>query len=68
MRDELLNESLFFGLDHARAAITATGPGAALPDGSAPVARPAPHGVTMAETLNRRWMKVQGQVTSNPAT
>jgi putative transposase len=81
MRDELLNESLFFGLDHARAAITewvmdynterphsslgyatpaayartltATGPGAALPDGSAPapVARPAPHGVTMAEAL-----------------
>lgn len=79
MRDELLNESLFFGLDHARAAITewvmdynterphsslgyatpaayartltATGSGAALPDGSAPVARPAPHGVTMAEAL-----------------
>jgi putative transposase len=65
MRDELLNESLFFGLAHARAAVaewmmdynterphsslgyatpaayartlTATGPGAALPDGFAPV-------------------------------
>jgi putative transposase len=83
MRDELLNESLFFGLDHARAAIaewvmdynterphsslgyatpaayaqtlTATGPGAALPDTPTPgpVAQPAPHGVTMAETLIR---------------
>jgi hypothetical protein len=31
--------------------LTATGPGAALPDGSAPVAQPALYGVTMAEAL-----------------
>ena len=76
MRDELLNESLFFGLDHARSAIaewvadfntarphsslgyqtpaayaevlTATGSSAAQDEGSAPapVAHPAPNGVT----------------------
>ena len=76
MRDELLNESLFFGLDHARSAIadwvadfntarphsslgyqtpaayaevlTATGSSAAQDEGSAPapVALPAPNGVT----------------------
>ncbi|MBM2716321.1 IS3 family transposase [Mesorhizobium caraganae] len=82
MRDELLNESLFFGLDHARCAITdwvddyniarphsslgyqtpaafaeilnATGSDAALIAGfaSAPVAQPAPYGVTeTAEAL-----------------
>jgi transposase InsO family protein len=81
MRDELLNESLFLGLAHARvviaawvadynttrphsslsyqtpaayaAEITATGPGPALANGSAPwpVAQPAPKGVSTVETL-----------------
>lgn len=71
MRDELLNESLFFGLDHARSAIADfnivrphsslgyqtpvahaggphPGPSAAQDEGSAPapVAQPAPNGVT----------------------
>lgn len=79
MRDELLNESLFLGLDHARSlimawvqdfntrrphsslgyltpadfakTITATGSGAPLSDGSAPmpVAPPAPYGVRKTE-------------------
>ena len=81
MRDELLNESLFMDLNHARRNIgawvadynttrphsslgyrtpedyadqlTATGPRAALPDGSArgPVAHTAPKGVSTVETL-----------------
>jgi putative transposase len=81
MRDELLNESLFLGFDHARqvigawiadynttrphsslayrtpaayaAHLTATGPRAALPEGSArwPVDQPAPKGVSTAEAL-----------------
>jgi len=81
MRDEFLNESLFFGLADARLAITAwvsdynnqrphssleyrtptafaaqlsaTGPRAALPNGSAlrPVVQPTPEGVLTAEDL-----------------
>jgi len=61
MRDELLNESLFFGLDHARELIAAYAAGlrtardhhAAQRTGSArwPLAPVAPHGVSPAEAL-----------------
>ena len=93
MRDELLNESLFLGLDHARTKITnwvddynqrrphsALGyltPAAYAANLSATrdrlrnpdqlrrshVAPPAPHGVKPRRGSNRRWMKVQWQVT-----
>ena len=61
-RDELLNETLFFGLDHARELIAAYAAGlrtardhhAAQRTGSArwPLAPVAPHGVSPAEALS----------------
>ena len=95
MRDELLNESLFFGLDHARTRIadwvddynqpaSAFGAGLSHAGGlrrqphrnmrSAAQPRPAPP-IACCSTRarrrkirrdsNRRWMKVQWQVTSS---
>ena len=98
MRDELLNESLFFGLDHARTKIAAwvadyNQPAAALGAGlphagglrrqphrngrSAAQPRPAPP-IACCSTRatrrkirrgsNRRWMKIQWQVTRTRGT
>ncbi len=92
-RDELLNETLFFGLDHARAKIGALGErlqprtpaffpwlcnaggicgqprrnrrSAAQPRPAPPIACcyiRAPRRKTTRDS-NRRWMKIQGQVT-----
>lgn len=93
MRDELLNESLFFGLDHARSAIAewADDYNHSRPHSSLGYQTPASYAGTIAATgsnaahdegyaagcshrakwrienrrgSNRRWMKVQWQVSS----
>ncbi|MPZ16077.1 MAG: transposase [Chloroflexi bacterium] len=78
MRDELLNESLFFGLEHARSTVAewAEDYNTARPHSSLAYQTPAAFAAGLAATgsrrrnrngrdSNRHWMKIQWQVTSH---